>query len=132
MLGERNTKEELLTAFHKDVQWWRTTVGYFETEVQFMEQLLRAKQFKENAPNLFERLQQFKQEIGTRRAEIKNLKKELELYEDSLQGILECQDISCDIYYLENHKGLKMRFQKCYTNFNTYKAGVFAYIEGVL
>ncbi|MFT6797688.1 MAG: hypothetical protein ACJART_002841 [Maribacter sp.] len=43
MLGERNTKEELVTAFHKDAQWWRTTIGYIETEIHFIDQLLGAK-----------------------------------------------------------------------------------------
>lgn len=132
MLGEQNTKEELLTAFHKDAQWWRMNVGYIETEIHFIAHLLGAKLYKENTPNLFERLQEFKQEIDTRTTEAKELKKELEFYEDELQGILECEDISCDVYYLENHNELKKRFQEFYTNFNTYKTGVFEYIQGLL
>lgn len=132
MLGEQNTQEELLTAFHHDAQWWRTAVGYIETEAHFIDGLLSAKIYKENTPNLYERLQKFKHELGTRSRETKNLKKELELYETKLLGILECQDISCDTYYLENHKALKNRFEEFYTRFNTYKIGVFNYIEGVL
>ena len=132
MLGERNTKEELLTAFYEDATWWRTTVGYIEMETHFIDQLLGAKLYKENTPNLFERLLEFKKEIDSRTTETKKLKKILELYEDELQGILECQDISCDIYYLENHTELKKRFQEFYINFQTYKTRVFNYIEGVL
>jgi len=132
MLGEQNTQKELLTDFHHDAQWWRTAVGYFETETHFIDRLLSTKIFKENTPNLYERLQLFKQELNTRNRDTKNLKKELELYETKLLGILECQDISCDTYYLQNHKDLKKRFEEFYTNFNTFKTGVFNYIEGVL
>jgi len=132
MLGEQNTQEELLTAFHHDAQWWRMAVGYFETEIHFIDRLLSTKIYKEKTRNLYEWLQKFKHELGTKSRETKNLKKELELYETKLLGILECQDISCDTYYLENHKDLKNRFEEFYTNFNTYKTNVFNYIEGVL
>ena len=132
MLGEQNTQEELLTAFHHDAQWWRTAVGYFEIDTHFIEWLLSTKIYKENTPNLFERLQQFKHELSIRNRTIKNFKKELEVYETKLMGILECQDISCDTYYLENHNDLKNRFEEFYTSFNTYKTNVFNYIAGVL
>ena len=132
MLGEQNTQEELLTAFHNDAQWWKLTLGYIETETRFIDQLLNAHIYKENTPNLFERLQKFKHEIKTRVMETKNLKKEIAEYEDKLQGILECQDISCDTFYLENHKELKGRFEEFYTGLNDYKARVFNYIGGML
>ena len=132
MLGEQNTQEELLTAFHHDAQWWKLILGYIETETQFIDQLLNAHIYKENTPNLFERLQKFKHEIKTRARETKNLKKEIAEYEDKLQGILECQDISCDTFYLENHKELKGRFEEFYTGLNDYKARVFNYIGGML
>lgn len=132
MLGEQNTKEELLTIFHHDAQWWRTALGYIEIETHFIDRLLTAEIYKENTPNLFERLQQFKHEMGTKSREAKDLKKTIQTYEDKLQGILECQDISCDTYYLENHRDLKNRFEEFYDSLNTYKTGVFNYIEGVL
>ena len=132
MLGEQNTQEELLTAFHHDAQWWKLILGYIETETRFIEQLLNAHIYKENTPNLFERLQKFRQEIETRVKETKNLKKEIAEYEDKLQGILECQDISCDTFYLENHKELKDRFEEFYTGINDYKTRVFNYIGGML
>ena len=132
MLGEQNTQEELLTAFHHDAQWWKLTLGYIESETQFIDHLLNAQIYKENTPNLFERLQKFKHEIKTRVMETKNLKKEIAEYEDKLQGILECQDISCDTFYLENHKELKDRFEEFYNGLNDYKTRVFNYIGGML
>ncbi|MGB5481393.1 MAG: hypothetical protein WBM91_09960 [Eudoraea sp.] len=132
MLGEQNTQEELLTAFHHDAQWWKLTLGYIETETRFIDQLLNAQIYKENTPNLFERLQKFKHEIKTRVKETKNLKKEIAEYEDKLQGILECQDISCDTFYLENHKELKDRYEEFYTGLNDTKTRVFNYIGGML
>lgn len=132
MLGEKNTQEELLKAFHQDAQWWKSIIGFIETDTQFIDRLLNSNAFKENTPNLFERLQQFKHEIATKTRETKNFKKEIENYEDKLKGILECEDISCDTYYLENHKDLKGRFEKFYENFNNYKTSVFNYTGSIL
>lgn len=125
MLGERNTQEELLQALHHDAKWWKSLIGYIETEIQFIDRLLKANVYKENVPNLFERLQEFKHEIKTKTRETENLKKELTEYEGKLRGILECQDLSCDTYYLENHKALKERFEQFYMDINAYKTKVF-------
>jgi predicted nuclease with TOPRIM domain len=132
MLGPQNTQEELLTAFHHDAQWWTMALGYMENEIGFIERLLNYNRFQEKTPNLFERLQQFKQEMSIIITEIKTLKKEINEYEDRLRGILECEDISCDTYYLENHKDLKNRFEKFFEAFNTFKTSVFNYTASVL
>jgi hypothetical protein len=131
MLGEQNTQEELLKAFHHDAQWWKSAIAYLENEIHFINRLLNSNAFKENTPNLFERLQQFKHELATKTRETHNLKKEIEQYDDTLKGILECDDISCDTYYLENHKDLKERFETLYENFNDYKTKVFEYTGSI-
>ncbi len=132
MLGEQNTQEELLTAFLHDAQWWKSALGYIETETRFIDQLLNAHIYKENTPNLFERLQKFKHEIETIGRETKNLKKEIAEYEDRLQGFLKRQDISSDTDYLEKLMELKDRFEEFYTGLNDYKSRVFNYIGGML
>lgn len=132
MLGEQNTQEEQLTAFLHDAQWWKSALGYIETETRFIDQLLNAHIYKENTPNLFERLQKFKNEIETRSRETKNLKKEMAEYEDKLQGFSKGQDISDDTDYLENHMELKDRFEEFYTGLNDFKTRVFNYIGGML
>ena len=132
MLGESNTQEEIVQTFHRDAKWWKSLIGYIETEIQFINRMLKADLYKENAPNLFERLQEFTHEIKTKTRETKNLKRKVTEYEESIRGILECQDLSCDTYYLENHKALKERFEKFYIDMNAYKTKVFDYTGSIL
>nr|AWJ66138.1 hypothetical protein [uncultured bacterium] len=132
MLGEQNTQQELLTAFHHDAEWWKSTLGDIDTDIKMIGQLMNVKIYKANTPNLFERLQQFNHEIKERAAETKHLKKEIVEYESKLRGILECEDTSCDTYYLVNHKALKDRFEEFYTGFSYFKTGVYNYIGGIL
>ncbi len=132
MLGEQNKLEELLTAYLHDAKWWKSALGYIETETQFIDQLLNAHIYKENTPNLFERLQKFKHEMETTGREAKNLKKEMAEYEDKLHGFLERRDISSDTDFLETHMELKDRYEEFYTGLNDYKTRVFNYIGGML
>lgn len=132
MLSLENTQEEMLRAFHHDTLRWKSMIGYKEKEIIFINRLLNSDAFQETTPNLFEKLQHFKHELATKTREIKNLKKEINEYEDTLRGILECQDISCDTYYLENHKDLKDRFEELYTDFNEYKTTVYNYTGSLL
>lgn len=132
MLSLENTQEEMLKEFHHDTLRWKSMIGYKETEIIFINRLLNSNAFKETTPNLFEKLQHFKQEIATKTREFRNLKMEINEYEDKLKGILECQDVSCDTYYLENHKELKDRFEEFYIDFNEYKTEVFNYTGSIL
>jgi len=132
MLAEKNTQLELLTAFLHDARWWKQALGYIETETQFIGQLLNARIYKENVPNLFERLQNFKLELETNSRETKNLMKETAGYEEQLRRILEGKDSSPHNDYLENHKEFKDRFEEFYIDFNDYKTRVLNYIGGML
>lgn len=132
MLGGQNTLQELLTAFLHDAQWWKSALGYIEAETRFIDQLLNAHIYKENTPNLFERLQNFKKETEEKNRETKNLKKEVANYEDKLQGFLERQDIFGDTNYLGNHMEIRDRFEEFYISFNDYKTRLYNYIGGML
>ncbi len=132
MLDEQNTQKELLTTFLHDAQWWKLALGYIETENWFIDKLLNADIYKENTPNLFERIQKFRNEIAAIGTQTQNLKKEMTEYEDELHDLLEGQDISLDADYPENHMKLKDRFEEFYTGLNDYKTRVYNYIGGML
>ncbi|MGB5666576.1 MAG: hypothetical protein WBM53_07000 [Maribacter sp.] len=132
MINQESTSEEILSEFHCDAKLWKSMIGYMENEIQFINKLLNSNAFRDATPNLFEHLQNFKHEIKTKTREAKNFKKEINMYEAELKGILECDNISCDTFYMESHKLLKTRFEKFYSEFNDYKTRVFNYTGGNL
>lgn len=131
MLGQKNTPEEILTEFQKDTLRWKSIIGYKESEILFLYRVLSSKSFKER-PNLYERMEKYKHELQANTREVKNLKKAISEYEAKLKGILECDVISCDTYYLENHQLFKDNFDKFYTDFNEFKTKVFNITGGLL
>lgn len=132
MPSEQNTQEEEFSAFHREAEWWKLMIGYMENEIQFITRLLNSNTFKGNTPNLFEHLQQFKGEMETKTKETHAFKKAIEQYGDELKGILECEEINCDTYYLDSHKELKDRFEEHYKDFNDYKTNVFEYLGSLM
>ncbi|WP_273565741.1 hypothetical protein [Maribacter halichondriae] len=132
MIKQEHTSAELLAEFHNDAMGWKSMIGHKENEIRFIKRLLNSKAFTESKPTLFERLQNFKNEIETKIQELESLKKEVNIYETTLKGILECEDIACDTFYQENHGVLKKRFNDFYTGFNEYKTKVFKYTGGIL
>ncbi|MCM4171995.1 hypothetical protein DHD32_10925 [Arenibacter sp. TNZ] len=131
MLGQKNTPEEVLTEFQKDTLWWKSIIGYKESEILFLYRVLNSKSFKEK-PNLNEPLEKFKHELQTNTREVNNLKKTLNQYEVKLKGILECDTIRCETFYVENHQLFKDNFDKFYTDFNEFKTKVYNLTGGLL
>ncbi|MGB5203478.1 hypothetical protein [Eudoraea sp.] len=132
MINQNNTAEDILRDFHRDTKRWKSMLEYKENEISFINRLLSSKAFKGTTPNLFERLEKFKDEGKNYDDKTKNLKKEISEYANELKGFLECDDISCDTFYFENHEVLKNRFEEFYLEFNEYKTKVFNYTGGVL
>jgi hypothetical protein len=132
MISQENTSEEIQAEFLCDAKRWKLMLGYKENEIEFINNLLNSDAFKVSRPNLFERLQGFKDEVKIQTKEIVGLKREVIAYKNELKRILECEDVSCDTFYLENHKLLKNRFEEFYTSFNEYKTQVYNYTGGVL
>lgn len=132
MATEINTTNKDLRDIHFDTLESKSSLQFIEDEVLFINQLLHSYVFEPTTPNLFERLQEFRQEIKNVEEEIENLNKEIRKHESELGGILECNTISSDHYYYEEHKSLKKRFNEFYRNFRKLKSEVFSYAGGIL
>ena len=127
-----NTHEDSLLKFHQDVLWWKSIIEFTETEISFINRLLNSDAFEANHPNIFEKLHKFKHQIKTETRELKNIKEVIDGHENKMRGMIECEDLSCDTAYLENHESLKAHFKKFFKNFSEYKSRVFNYTGSIL
>lgn len=132
MLDQKNSSEEILRDFHSDTLLWKSLVGYMEKEVAFLGNLLHTNMYQEVMTDHQQRFKSYKTELETKTREIHQLKKEVLEYEGELRGILECEDIYCDTFYMENHKTFRLRFEQLFIAFNDYKVKVFQYIGNLL
>ncbi|WP_299605977.1 hypothetical protein [uncultured Aquimarina sp.] len=124
--------ETRLKDFHFEMLTWKSSLQFIEGEVQFINQLLNSYVFEPNTPNLFERLQEFKTQIKTVQTELENIYLEISKQESELGGMMECDTMSCDIFYSDKHYSLKEKFDLFYKNYQFFKTKVFSYAGGVL
>ncbi|AXT58149.1 hypothetical protein D1815_21175 [Aquimarina sp. AD1] len=132
MTTETNTMSSDLKDIHFDTLEWKSSLQFIEGELLFINQLLQSYVFEPTTPNLFERLQQFRQGIENIEKEISKLHQKIRKHESELGGMLECDTISCDHYYFDEHKELRNHFYNFYKNFRTLKSEVFQYAGGIL
>src|SRR5690606_21127495 len=94
----RSANEKNIDELQADTLYWDEKFQENTEEIRFLKALLTAPVFKSDIPNMFERLQEFFNEL----IEIKNEKIELhELmrnHKNDLAGMMECEDISCETF----------------------------------
>lgn len=129
---DTNFSEKELRNIHFETLEWKSSIQFIQGEILFMNQLLQSYVFEPTTPNLFERLQGFKLGIENLEKEVKKLQEEIQKHENELGGILECDTISCDTYYAENHNRITALFKSFYKEFQTLKYEVFKYAGGIL
>jgi len=129
MTTEINKSEEDLQI---EVLKWKSSLQFIHGEIVFILQLLNAHLYKSETPNLFERIQEFKQEILKMEGSENDLMELILKHEKELEGIIECDTISCDDMYYKKHKALENAFDVFYKNFQELKSKVFYFLGGVL
>ncbi|OED42624.1 hypothetical protein AB832_02945 [Flavobacteriaceae bacterium (ex Bugula neritina AB1)] len=127
-----NTPGKNLKNIHFDVLGWKSNLQFIQGEILFIHQLLNSYVFEPVTPNLFERLQEYRQDIKIVENAIKKLNDAIKKHENELGGILDCDTISYDDSYYDKHHKLKNNFEDFCKKFQTLKSKVFSYAGGVL
>ncbi len=126
------TSEKELKEIHLDTLEWKSSLQFIEGELQFINQLLNSYVFEPTTPNLFERLQEYKEQITKIEEEIEDIYRNIRKHESELGGMLECDTISCDHTYYQDHELLEVTYKKFYKKFRELKSDVFRYAGGIL
>ncbi len=128
----RPSLEKELKEIHLDILDWKSSLQFIQREIHFINQLLNSYVFEPNTPNLFERLQEYKEQIIVAEEEIKNINRSIRKHESVLGGMLEFDFISYDHSYYQEHVLMKMTFDDFCKNFRELKANIFNYTGNIL
>ncbi|WP_234859353.1 hypothetical protein [Aquimarina aquimarini] len=124
--------EKGLKDIHLDILEWKSNLQFIKDETQFINQLLNSYVFEPTTPNLFERLQRFKEQMIFIDTESENIHTNIRKHESELGGMLECDTISCDTLYYKEHESFKKSFDNFYKNFKKLKSEIFQYAGSIL
>ena len=125
----QNGKVEKL---HYESKSWKSNLHFIQDEIIFINRLLNSYAFEPNTPNLFERIQNFKQRLKKVTDKESILRKSITQHENDLGGMLECTDETCDLTYYRKHDVIKAEITDCLEEFRELKTEIFNYAGAIL
>lgn len=128
----RKAQTKKIDELHSQSNQWKSNLHFMRDELTFITRLLNSYVFEPNTPNLFERLQNYQDQLRKLSAEEINIQRRIAKHENSLGGMLECTDDICDSGYYNKHEALRAEVTSCMLNFRQLKSEIFNYAGGVL
>lgn len=111
---------------------WSILLSYSSEELQFLKILMAANIYDVQQLNLFERLQSYTGKLDDIRSENMDLTLEVHKHRYDLEGMRECEDISCDIFYHQEHLKLGQQVERFLDEFRELKLEIMRYTGSLL
>ncbi|MCG2462247.1 hypothetical protein K8352_15915 [Flavobacteriaceae bacterium F89] len=129
MQTDQYNEVELL---HLESQQWTSSLNFIKDEIVFIGHLLDSYIFEPDTPNLFERLQDYRDSLKNIISTTSEVCKQISIHDNDLGGMLECKDKSFDQAYCHRHDQLKATVVELMMDFQNFKADIFNYAGGIL
>ena len=126
------TRDRSLDELFYDIVLWKHELDFIDDELSFTKKLTKTYPFKKNILNLFERIQLFTKEIDTLKSEIIDLLNSIQKHENQLNGMLECNDLSCDNFYVVAHEKIAIEIFNCIQKYRAFQIEINEYISGII
>ncbi len=118
--------------YHYDVKVWKSNISLVNHEISFIENLTNSYIFEPRTPNLFEKLEHFKTAIKTIKNRLDTLVQSLTKHDAELSGMLECDTVSCDVFFEKKHLSIKEEYRAFIDTYNDIKTNIFNYCGTIL
>ena len=122
-----SANEEEIAGLLKENQTWQKTISYSAEEIVFLNLLLNADIYQKNVLNLYEKLRLLSTELENFKTENMEYTRDIHNHRYDIEGMLECEDISCEVFYHEEHVKLGQRISDFTERFKNFKLQVYSY-----
>lgn len=120
----KSSNEKNVEELENDTLEWDKTLQTCTDELLFLKHLLASEVFQPN-PATSEKLESYTEELEDLKTEKIEVQLALRNHKNDLKGMLECEDISCDIFYQTQHQELLNRLKDLLANFQQLKLSIF-------
>lgn len=127
-----SANEKEIARLLKENEEWKDQLSISAEEIQFLEKFLEADIFQKNILNMYEKLRLYANELENFKSDNLALNMEVHNNRYDIEGMLECEDIGCEIFYHDEHLKLQQRVIDFLKNFGQFKMEVFSYTGGLL
>ncbi len=119
-VNDKNVEE-----LENDTLEWDKTLQTCTDELVFLKHLLTSEVFQTINPNTSEKIKSYTEEFEDIKTEKIEVQLALRNHKNDLKGMLECEDISCDIFYQNQHQELLNRLKDLLANYQQLKLSIF-------
>ena len=122
--------QEVHTKFMiNDLKRWDEELKIIDVEMSFYDEFLQAScnivpSSENERKAILEHVDEF-QKMN------EEFKQEFIEFSNKLEGIVECDDLQCETYYVNNHTEFKQSIEKHFSLYKTFKSRIFAYLRTV-
>lgn len=124
--------EESVVELQQETDLWINKMYDATADVRFFNKYLRSKSFVEGQANMYENLEKLNTLLEQCHSDLLDLNQDLRNHKYDLEGMLECDDISCDAFYHEQHYQIKNRFFKFQERLRNLQTQIFNYTGDLL
>ena len=127
-----SANEKNVEGLLEDIREWDKQLYTSSEELTFLNQFLTADIFSREIPNLYEELFHFSSTLEAIKIEKIELHQSISNHKNDLNGMLECEDISCESFYFSEHKKLEKKLDLFLTKFNSFQSDLFRFCTNKL
>ncbi|CAM4249094.1 hypothetical protein [Gillisia hiemivivida] len=125
--NEKNVEEHI-----NDIREWNKRLQTSSEEITFLNQFVSADIFQQDLPNLYEHLFTFSNTLTALKTEKIDLHQVISNHKNDINGMLECEDISCESFYSTEHKKLENRLIKFLNDLDELQVDLFKFCTNKL
>ncbi|MGB7843914.1 MAG: hypothetical protein WBL21_14050 [Salinimicrobium sp.] len=127
-----SANEKEIAELLEENQEWGEDMSYAAEEINFFNLFLTGDIFKKNVLNLYERLRLLSDELEDLKSENRELSREVHNHRYDIEGMLECEDIGCEVFYHEQYLKLGQRIINFTQRFRDFKLQVYSHTGHLL
>ena len=124
--------EKTMEKYCSYISKWESSFISVSEEILFLGKLLSSEIFEPNIPNLYERLQQYSENLQELKNEKKTLENEVEKYKADISEKLEVNEGRKDSQSNELHLQLKKKMKVFLNKFSKLKLDIFNFTGNIL
>tara|TARA_R100000935_G_C2827675_1_gene163250 strand:- start:489 stop:914 length:426 start_codon:yes stop_codon:yes gene_type:complete len=127
-----SANEKNVEGLLEDTREWYKLLYTSSEELTFLNQFLTADIFSREIPNLYEELFLFSSNLETLKMEKTELHQLISNHKNDLNGMMECEDISCESFYFSEHMKLEKKLDSFLSRFNCFQSNLFRFCTNKL
>lgn len=130
--NENPYRDKSIEELRYNLTFYKSHLTLLTKELEFYKHLLDSNSFSPKTPNLFETVTDFKNQIDINLKTTSKLSSEIERQYNDVQQKIECDELSCDDYFVRKNNEIELDVVNFLTQTAQLKSELMEYLKGLI